>query len=76
MGGCEATRTLRAMGVSTPILALTAHDAEQFRTEAKRHVFDGVLTKPIKRDTLVATCRHAIGRAHAANAVTAARHEN
>jgi CheY-like chemotaxis protein len=76
MGGCEATRTLRDMGVITPILALTAHDAEQFRPEAQRHGFDGVLTKPVKRDALVSACRHALGQAHAAGAVTKARQDD
>jgi len=63
MDGREATRLLRAAGVSLPILAMTGHDAETFGEEAKEIGFDGVLPKMLPRGELVKTCIDHLSRA-------------
>jgi CheY-like chemotaxis protein len=56
MDGAEATRRLRALGVSVPIVALTATPAERETLQADG--FNGCLTKPVS----AATLRAAIAR--------------
>jgi CheY-like chemotaxis protein len=56
MDGAEATRRLRALGVSVPIVALTATPAEREALQADG--FNGCLTKPVS----AATLRAAIAR--------------
>jgi CheY-like chemotaxis protein len=57
MDGREATRRLRAKGVTVPIIASTAHSAEEFRRDAIEGGFDDVLSKPVDRNILIETCR-------------------
>ena len=53
--GLEAARRLRAAGVRTPIVALTASTAESDRARCLAVGMDGVLHKPLRRADLVAT---------------------
>jgi len=57
MDGLEAVRVIRSKGISVPVVAATAHDAESFRSEAVGAGFDDVLTKPAERQVLIETCR-------------------
>lgn len=54
LDGREVCRRLRAMGVETPILMLTALDAVQDRVEGLRLGADDYLTKPFAFEELVA----------------------
>jgi CheY-like chemotaxis protein len=52
MDGVEAARQIRAMGVPTSIIALTAHAK---KTDRERYIalgMDGYLAKPIRVDDL------------------------
>jgi signal transduction histidine kinase/ActR/RegA family two-component response regulator len=57
MSGLEATRTLRAQGVATPIVALTADPAMMHRAEAIDSGCDECLSKPFLPRDLVAAIR-------------------
>jgi CheY-like chemotaxis protein len=64
MDGLEATQRLRAQGVDTPIIALTAHagagDAERFLAAG----MDGCLFKPVSKATLAKAFRQAFTAPH------------
>ncbi|MGH1360548.1 MAG: ATP-binding protein [Burkholderiaceae bacterium] len=53
MDGYEATRLLRQKGVTTTIIAFTAHALAGFETEIQDVGCDGYLTKPIDIDVLL-----------------------
>jgi two-component system copper resistance phosphate regulon response regulator CusR len=55
--GFELCRTLRARGVATPILMLTARDAVEDRVRGLESGADDYLTKPFAFDELVARLR-------------------
>lgn len=55
MDGFEATRELRRLGYSRPIIALTANVQDEFRTEAEAAGMDAFLTKPVQRQALAET---------------------
>ena len=55
MDGFTATRTLRAAGLTTPILAFTANVMEQDRQRCAAAGCSGFLTKPINIDLLLNT---------------------
>jgi signal transduction histidine kinase/ActR/RegA family two-component response regulator len=63
MDGCAAVRSLRAVGVHTPIIALTAHAMEQDRVQCLSAGFDEYETKPVERARLLATLERLIQRA-------------
>ncbi|MEZ5978707.1 MAG: PAS domain-containing protein [Planctomycetota bacterium] len=67
LDGYSATRELRAAGVGTPILALTANALEDERERAKEAGCDEHCTKPIHRETLLAAVEHwiSVGRRRA-----------
>jgi signal transduction histidine kinase len=57
MDGIEATRLLRAQGFKNPIIALTANAMGEERNRAMGSGFSHYLTKPIRREHLMATLR-------------------
>ncbi|MDH5184823.1 MAG: ATP-binding protein [Gammaproteobacteria bacterium] len=56
MDGIEATSSLRKKGFSTPIVALTANAMKEDMDQFYGAGCDEFLTKPLKRDKLLATC--------------------
>ncbi|MFO1092758.1 MAG: PAS domain S-box protein [Planctomycetaceae bacterium] len=52
MDGWKAMRKLRAAGIRTPIVALSAHAMRGVKEDCLREGFDGYLTKPINIDEL------------------------
>ncbi|MEZ6047146.1 MAG: ATP-binding protein [Planctomycetaceae bacterium] len=55
MDGYAATRKLREMGYTKPILALTAHAVRSMQRRCKQAGCDDVITKPIERKQLLST---------------------
>ncbi len=55
MDGYEATRQIRQNGISTPIVALTAHALDAHRERALQSGFDDFVTKPVRRGDLIET---------------------
>ncbi|MFO1078117.1 MAG: response regulator [Planctomycetota bacterium] len=65
MDGRETIRRIRADGNRIPVWALTAHEPEHFEREARELGFDGMCTKPIRRDPLLAATAAGLRRAAA-----------
>jgi PAS domain S-box-containing protein len=53
--GFEATKRIREMGYTGPIVALTAHAMKEERERAMKLGFDGYVTKPVNRAELIRT---------------------
>ena len=73
MDGLEATRLIRTLeeqsgAARTPIIGLTAHAMESDSAQCRAAGMDDYLTKPVRKDALLA----ALARARAANKVQAA----
>ena len=66
LDGRDATRQLRARGVSTPIIALTAHAMDTHKQEAVAIGCDDFQVKPIDRHALLEACRRWMRRVQAA----------
>jgi signal transduction histidine kinase/DNA-binding response OmpR family regulator len=60
MDGMEATATLRSEGVRVPILAMTAHRADEL---GEMLDFDGHVAKPVRRGVLLSTIAAALNSA-------------
>lgn len=56
LDGCRATQQLRGFGQKLPIVALTGHASQEFRTEAIECGFDEVLAKPVPKRVLLEVC--------------------
>jgi CheY-like chemotaxis protein len=54
LDGCSATKILRAEGFDLPIIAFTANATENDRNECLAAGCDSFITKPFKRESLVA----------------------
>jgi two-component system, OmpR family, response regulator TctD len=65
MGGVDVIRHLRARGLSTPVLILTARDALQSRVEGLNAGADDYLTKPFEIEELEARLRALLRRSNA-----------
>lgn len=55
LDGHEATRQLRNLNFTTPIVALTAHAMKEERAKCIESGFNEFLTKPLQKDLLIAT---------------------
>jgi DNA-binding response OmpR family regulator len=65
LSGAEVCARLRAEGVRTPILVLTAREGESDETDVLNLGADDYLRQPLSYDVLVARCRALLRRASA-----------
>lgn len=52
MGGVDATRAIRQLGATVPIIAMTANASDKDRDECRAAGMDGFLSKPVLKDRL------------------------
>ena len=62
LGGLEAVRLLREKGLSTPVIALTAHTTNLDQKRCLEAGCDGFLSKLLNQGTLLATVQQYVGR--------------
>jgi len=62
MDGYTATRSLRSMGVTTPVLAITANGMDKDQLQCLTAGCTGYLTKPIATDSLLRAVSEQLGR--------------
>ena len=62
MDGRSATRKLRSLGFSKPIVALTAHAMREERDRCFEAGCSDYLTKPIQKDVLIATLKRFVDK--------------
>ena len=65
MGGIEAVREIRAKGVSTPIIMVSAEAGKTNIVEALKAGVQNYVIKPFDLNTLVVKLREALGKAKA-----------
>lgn len=73
--GMEATRAIRRLDgdvATTPVIAWTAHDIPGMRRQTSAAGMNAYLTKPVVRQTLIATVA-AFGRSRGPNRIDAAQ---
>jgi len=68
LDGTEATRILRNKGLTTPVIALTAHAMVHEQEQCFDFGFDGILPKPVNQGTLLATIQEHLPAAAPATA--------
>lgn len=61
MDGIDATKTIRKMGKSTPIIAVTAFDKEDLGHNAESMGINGYLRKPYLREDLYTSVQNMVG---------------
>ena len=66
MDGWQATRTIREEGITTPVIALTAHLMTNEHVRAMESGFNGYQTKPLELDTLLALIKELLSKPKAA----------
>jgi len=52
MDGFEATKTLRELGIRTPVIAMTAHAMQGDRERCLAVGMNGYVSKPVQREAL------------------------
>jgi two-component system, OmpR family, response regulator len=75
LDGLEVCRRLRAAGVETPVIFLTARDASEDKVSGLTGGGDDYVTKPFDLDELVARINAVLKRTAAASAPSPRRHE-
>ena len=75
LDGLEVCRRLRASGIETPIIFLTARDASEDKVVGLTSGGDDYVTKPFDLDELVARINAVLKRTTAAAATSSRRHE-
>ena len=66
MDGWQATRTIREEGITTPVIALTAHLVSDEKVRAMDSGFNGYQTKPLELDALLALIEELLSKPKAA----------
>ena len=62
MDGWQATRTIREEGITTPVIALTAHLVTDEQVRAMESGFNGYQTKPLELDALLALIKEHLSK--------------